>query len=306
MGRRRSELVKIIRPLTIDAGNLTSNIGEDDGPEYTAAATYALGAVVINASGTSPTHHAYESLAAGNVGHALDDPAWWLDLGATNKLRMFDQVNGTVTTGAGGTIDVTIDTTTRADGLALFGLDALAVHVVVTNASGTLYDQTYSLAADNGITSWYEWLTQEKEFQTDLVLTDLPANQGNNIRVVITGTGVIECGTMVLGQLRDLGSTPFGAKGGIADYSRKDTDDFGNTRLVERAYAKRWSFQPLVEKHQVDPLFRILAQYRATPIVWIGAEEYSSTIIFGWARDWNVAISYPTQSLLSLEIEGLI
>jgi len=298
--------VKIIRPLTIDAGNLTSNIPENDGPEYSAAATYALGAVVINAAGANPTHHAYESLADGNIGHPLDDAAWWLDLGATNRFRMFDQVNGTLTTNGAGTIDVTIDATTRADGLALFGLDATQVHVIVTSASGTIYDETFPLNADTGINSWYEWLTQEVEFQTDLVLTDLPPNQGNDVRVIISGPAAVACGTMVLGQLRDLGSTPFGAKGGITDYSRKDTDDFGNTRLIERAFAKRWSFQPLVEKQQVDSLFRILAQYRATPIVWIGAEEYTSTIIYGWARDWNVAISYPTQSLLSLEIEGLI
>jgi hypothetical protein len=298
--------VKIIRPLAIDAGNLTSSIAEDDGPEYSAGATYALGAVVINAAGSNPTHHAYESLAAGNVGHPLDDPAWWLDLGATNKFRMFDQVNGTLTVGASGTIDATIDTSSRADGLALFGLDATEVQVTVTSAAGVIYDQTYPLNADLGINSWYEWLTQEVEFKTDLVLTDLPSNAGNDIRVVISGPDAVSCGTMVVGQLRDLGSTPLGAKGGITDYSRKTTDDFGRTTLVERGYAKRWSFQPLVENQQVDPLFRILAQYRATPIVWIGAEEYSSTIIFGWARDWSVAIAYPTQSLLSLEIEGLI
>jgi hypothetical protein len=47
---------------------------------------------------------------------------------------------------------------------------------------------------------------------------------------------------MVLGQLRDLGSTPLGAKGGITDYSKKSTDDFGNLSLVERGFAKRWSF----------------------------------------------------------------
>jgi hypothetical protein len=45
---------------------------------------------------------------------------------------MFDQVNGTVTTGAGGTIDVTIAAATRADGLALLGLDASSVQVTVT------------------------------------------------------------------------------------------------------------------------------------------------------------------------------
>jgi hypothetical protein len=298
--------VKIIRPLTIDTSNLTSSIAEDDGPEYSAAATYAQGDVVINAAGAGATHHAYESLADNNIGHALDDADWWLDRGATNRFRMFDQVNGTLTVGAAGSIDVTIDTTSRADGLALFGMDAAQVQVIVTSAAGTIYDETYPLNADTGINSWYEWLTQEVESQTELVLLDLPPNQGNDVRVIISGPDEVSCGTMVLGQQRDLGSTPLGAKGGITDYSKKDTDDFGNIHLVPRAYSKRWSFQPLVEKQQVDPLFRILTQYRATPIVWIGAEEYSSTIIYGWARDWNVAISYPTQSLLSLEIEGLI
>jgi hypothetical protein len=297
--------VKIIRPLTIDTSNLTSNIGEDDGPEYSSGANYAQGALVINAAGVGATHHVFESLADGNTGHALDDPAWWLDRGATNKFRMFDQVNGTLTTGA--TIDVTIHTTTRADGLALFGLDATQVQVIVTSAAGTIYDETYPLNADLGVHTWYQWLTQEREFRTDLVLLDLPRNAGNTIRVIISAPAAsVACGTMVLGQQRDLGSTALGAKGGITDYSKKSTDDFGNVSLVERPFTKRWSFQPLVEKQQVDPLFRILSQYRATPIVWIGDEGYSSTIIYGWARDWNVAISYPTQSLLSLEIEGLI
>lgn len=297
--------MKIIRPLAVDASNLTSNIAEDDGPEYSAAATYALGAVVINASGSGATHHAYESLAAANQGHELSDLAWWLDLGATNKFKMFDQVNGTATQSGTGTIDVTVAATNRTDGLALLGLDATQVQVIVTQSGVTLYDQTYDLRADTGITSWYDWFFQEVEFTTDLVLTDLPPNSGTHIRVIITGTGTAACGTMVLGQVRDLGSTPVGARGGITDYSRKVTDDFGNVTLVERGYAKRWSFQPLIEKAQVDPLFRILAQYRATPIIWIGAEEYQSTYIYGWVRDWAVEIAYPNHSLLSLEIEGL-
>jgi hypothetical protein len=66
---------------------------------------------------------------------------------------MFDQVNGTVTTGAGGTIDVTIAAATRADGLALLGLDASSVQVTVTLSGVTLYDETYALNADRTSTA---------------------------------------------------------------------------------------------------------------------------------------------------------
>lgn len=297
--------MQMVRPLTIDTTNLASNVAYDDGAEYSAAATYALGTVVIDTASASPTYHAFESLAAGNVGHALTDTAYWLDLGAVNRLRMFDQVNGTLTTRA-TPIDVTIAATTVANGLALFNLDAEEVHVTVTNGSGTLYDETVSLRSTFGISDWYTWFTQEVAFKSDLVLTDLPPNSGTSVRVQITGTGDVSCGTMVLGKLRDLGSGPsYGARGGIIDYSRKVTDDFGNTSLTERGFAKRHTFRSLVAAGDVDGVFDVLAQYRATPVVWIGAEAYRMTSIYGWARDWGIEIAYPSHSILALEIEGL-
>jgi hypothetical protein len=297
--------MQMIRPITIDQTNLTSNVALDDGGEYSATVTYALGDVVIDTASADPTYHAFESLADSNLGNALTDSANWLDLGAVNRLAMFDQVVGTVTSNA-SSIDVTVAATSACTGLALFNLTASSVQVTVSNGSGTLYDETVSLRSTFGIIDWYTWFTQEAEFDTDLVLTDLPPNLGTNIRVQITGSGTVECGTMVLGKLRSLGTGPFyGARGGIIDYSRKTTDDFGNTSLVERAFAKRWSFQTMVPNGDMAAVFRVLSEIRATPVAWIGSEDFSPTLIFGWARDWSEEIRYPTQSLLSLEIEGL-
>lgn len=297
--------MEMIRPITIDRTNLTSNVAIDDGAEYSAVATYALGDIVIDTASADPTFHAFESLAADNAGHALTDGAYWLDLGAVNRLRMFDQSVGTVTENA-SEIDVTITATTVCNALALFNLDAQEVQVTVTNASGTLYDETYSLRSTFGVTDWYSWYTQEVEFDTDLILTDLPPNSGTSVQVQITGTDDVSCGTMVLGKRRSLGTGPFyGARGGITDYSRKQTDDFGNTTLVERDFAKRITLRSMVPNGDVDGVFKVLADHRATPVVWIGHTDFKFTCVYGWPRDWGIEIPYPTNSILALEIEGL-
>lgn len=54
------------RPYSVTAANLTSNVAIT-GTEYAVSGTYALGATVINTTGTSPTYHEYESLIADNT-----------------------------------------------------------------------------------------------------------------------------------------------------------------------------------------------------------------------------------------------
>jgi hypothetical protein len=61
----------------------------------------------------------------------------------------------------------------------------------------------------------------------------------------------------------------------------------------------------LINKAEVDTIQDILATYRATPCLWVGTDSYSSTTLFGFYKDFNTVISYPTSSLLTLEIEGM-
>lgn len=495
--------MKLVRPFTISPGNLTSSIAQDDAPEYSAVDTYAVGDVVMSTTGAAPTYRKYESLAAGNVGNALDDASKWLDLGPVNRWAMFDTKNGTATTSASN-IAVSVAIDGRVDGLALFGLDAERVYAQLTytgnqhsnsltyseqfdnaawtktgvsisanaalapngemaadllvTASGTAnvnaasavqsvswtttdtrtlsiyakYDglqyaaigvhnsggftatvsfdllngtvassgahpsyatidrtaiedagngwfrcsvtitglstsnkQPYAAASssfggiynreitgdgangcliwgaqieegsavssyiptttaavtttthtpwrslvnlqsDSGITSWYDYFTEAIAYNSEAVLTEIPLYANPTISVTISAAdGVVSCGTMVVGQSRELGGTVYGAKGGIQDYSRKETDDFGNYTLVERSYAKRNTFRVVCENNNVDAIFNLLAEVRATPVVWLGTDDYALTWSYGWARDWAVEIAYPTKSFLTIEIEGL-
>jgi hypothetical protein len=51
----------------------------------------------------------------------------------------------------------------------------------------------------------------------------------------------------------------------------------------------------------------MLASYRATVILYIGADEdiYPEMIMLGFYRDFNIVISYPDYAICSIEVEGL-
>jgi hypothetical protein len=109
-----------------------------------------------------------------------------------------------------------------------------------------------------------------------------------------------------MGLSKNLGSTLHdGAQVGITDYSRKDTDDFGNFYLVQRSFAKRGSFQTRIKKAEVDGVISTLAAHRAVPAIYLATKEYGSTLFFGIFREFNVEIDRPLESLVSIDIEGL-
>jgi hypothetical protein len=136
----------------------------------------------------------------------------------------------------------------------------------------------------------------------NLIVTDLPNVADPTIQIIIDNeTGSTEVGTVVVGQTRDLGLTVYGARTGIQDYSRKVTDEFGNFTIVERAFAKRGNFDVVVANAKIDALADLLASYRATPVVWIGTDDYSSTWIYGFYKDFGLGRSRGT---IPLQIAG--
>lgn len=293
--------MRILRPTSInDAALITSNVPETVAA-YNAGTTYALAAQVRS----DATHRIYESVQAGNVGRSLDDPAWWSNIGPTNRWGMFDQVVGTQTTGATG-IDVTINPTGRVDSLALLNVDAATVQVLVSDGVTQVFNQTYSMISASGVNTWYSYFYEPILRKTDLVITDIPLISSPLIQIIADADGEpCSIGVLVVGQSRVLGSTEYGAGVGISDYSIKTADEFGNYTITPRAFARKGTFRIFMDASTSDEVYRILSTYRATPILYIGSDDYLSTAIYGFFRDFNIEISYPLHHLCSLEVEGL-
>lgn len=305
--------MKIIRPTTITDAILTSSsIPENDYAAYSGATTYADGDRVISTT----THRIYESLQNANTGNALPvSPAiitaWWQDIGATNRWKMFD---GGVATQSqlADEIQVVLQPG-RVDSLALLNIDAVSYRVILDEDSGspsnTVYDTgVVLLEEDQNIGNWYEYFFEPLPLRkSDVVLTDIPPYTNGILRVILrAATATVSLGLLLVGLYREIGDTQWAPTVGITDYSVKSTDSFGNAVVTERPFAKRLSADVFIDNELVDYVVKTLTTYRATPVVWIGDEDFTSTIIYGYFKDFETVIQSPAGSFCNVEIEGLI
>ncbi|HEX8596691.1 MAG TPA: hypothetical protein VF682_25930 [Pseudomonas sp.] len=297
--------MRFIRPIEVTPAKLiSSNVLENDYPEW-AAGTNALGVRKMLAA----EHKVYEVIAATTTdapqAGLLKDPPTWMEIGYTNRWRMFDEIVGTTTSNP-GIVSVTIKPGTVVNSLALFNVQGGSVTVTVTDpVEGEIYTRTVSLV-DAGVNNWFDWFFADIEVRTSLVFLDMPAYGTANITITVTSSTTASVGALVIGKLIPIGTTTYGAKVGIDDYSTKERDKFGNLVVLEGAYSDTGDFPVVVETARVTKIRKMLIEVRAKPVVWIGEETYEATIIYGFFKSFDLIYSGPDVSDCQLSIEGLI
>lgn len=298
----------MIRPVAITPAILTSSsvaepaTGADPDPaEWSNATPYNN----ADRASRSSIHKIYQRVggAGGLTSIAPEsDPLNWVLVGGTNRWKMFDGSVGSQTSN-NDSIVIVLTPGVLADQLAILNVYADTARVQV---AGTGYDQTINLRT-RYTNSWFEYFFEPFVYRSDAVFTGLPLFTNNVITVTLSKTGgVARCGEMVLGLARALGGAQYGASAGIIDYSVKQTDQFGNTTVVGRPFSKRMNVDLLIESARVDEIQRLLSDYRADPVVWVGSGNlYAALIVYGFFRRFEIVINYPTHAKCTLEIEGL-
>lgn len=301
--------MKLIRPTAITDAALTSSDQaepESGYPTWLIGTTYAVGDHVTKG------HRRYESLVSSNVGHdptstASGDIGKWNDLGPTNRWAMFDASVGTETTST-GSINVVLEPGT-VDSLVVLDTDAEVVTVSMTVSGSPVYESEQTTNVGGAaIIDWFLYFFEPIGTKDTLSFTDLPPYASGVITVAITGRdpmGPVHVGTLIVGRALEIGSTEVGGSVGITDYSKKVTDDFGVTTVVERAWSKRMDLTCMLDTANVDAIQRELAKVRAVPCIWIGEEGFDSLTIYGFYKDFSLNLTYSNISYCSLTIEGL-
>lgn len=300
-----TEPLKVIKSVTVTDAILTgSSVPEADHATWASGTTYALGDRVILTS----THKIYESLQAANTNH---DPAtettWWVEVSPTNRWKCLDLSNTTQTVvDAADYYEFTPAQAVNA--VALVNISGiLSVRVRLTDPSfGVVYDKTADLTAVPSESSWYAWFFEPRTEQTLFVASDLPSYPNATLRIDVTSSGTAYIGALVFGTQRTIGlGVQQGVRLGITDYSRKERNEWGDTVLVQRAYAKRVSFSMLISNDQLDNTFNLLADMRATPCLWIGTNLYGALSVFGFYASFEIGITYARYSDCTLDLESL-
>lgn len=297
--------MRLIRPTIITPAMLTAcNVPETDYTTWASGTAYVVGNRCIS------SHKIYECLA-GNTNYlpesnTIGTPPKWLDMGYDNRWKMFDAVVGSQTSQA-TSITMTV-APGLIDSIALLDLDATEIIVTMTDpTAGVVYTETVNLITKSVIVDGYTYFFEPIITDDAVVLLGIPPYSATSIAITINNpSGTAKVGTVIFGAQKYLGGTQYSPTVGIVDYSTKTLDIFGNYSVLERAYSKRMSCELFLENTMVDDLQRSLASYRATPLVWVGVDDgFSSMIIYGFFKSFEIVIAYPTKSTCHLDIEGL-
>ena len=266
-------------------------------PVYNSGSSCNIGGIVTDLA----THTLYESLVNSNTGNALSDATKWQNIGATNRWKMFDNSYQTQSTALNG-FSLVLTPGTLVNSLALLNVEGTSVTVT---QSASAYSSTVSLVRHD-VLNWYDWYYELPIRTGDVVFTDIPPYPASTLTIEVVNVGnTAKCGIMVVGKSRTLGLTEWEFSRSINDYSRAVEASNGTVELVQGAYSKRMVVDVWVESGMESEVTRVLEEYRAQPLVFVGSSAYSMAIIYGFLGAWNVPVSIRGRNA-SIEIKGLI
>ena len=323
--------MQIIKPVYItDTTLISSDIPAANAayPEWDSTYSYVTGQRVsvnyLEDGITLGVHRIYECLwhGAGNLNLYPPDHLglesghyWWSRVSATERWKLFDLIvapdranasdNVIGTTWESGTIwepNTVWDSLTYSsmmitvmpgiiDSVAIMNLDCGSASVIMMNGATEVYNETQ---------------TPSTATFNNLIFEDLPAYANAYVTVIIRNySGDINVGEIIFGLLKTLGAVKYGVGVGLVDYSVKQADDFGGFTVLERSFTKRLDCTVMIPMASHSGVMRLLENYRSTPLVWIVSDLYSTTMTYGYYRDFEISLSTPAIAECSISIEGL-
>ena len=276
-------------------------------PAYASGTTYGEGDLVLVAA----SHLVFESLQAANTGKTPGtDTEWWLEVSATNPWKPFDQKVGSQISRTGSIYYEILPG--AVEGVALFNLSATSVTITLTGPSaGEVYNKTIALIDPSTVFDWYSYFYGEFLTSENLVVTDIPNYSNATLEITISGGNnidTVKCGEIAFGKVFYVGSTQYSPTIEIVDYSKKETDDFGNFVIVQRSFTKRVTLEMVANNARINFIQNTFEENRATAVVYIPTEVEDLAdpyLTYGFFNRFSLVTRYPSHSIINVEIIGL-
>lgn len=302
----------VVKPVPVTDVNLvTSSIAEPNIAkgeiEWVNGTTYNLGDKAIKSS----THRQYEVVADPSTDDDPEvgikaDPATWIDVGATNRWKMFDSTVGYQSVGDNLTITVTNQPVINSvSGFNITGSSTIQVQVL--DGGNLVYDRTVNMIDESEISGWWDFFFESIIAQTRFILTDLPFYPDATMIVRSQGTDV-GFGEIVMGRGVDVGETQYGTGWQGLDFSIKERDSFGNYNVLAGRTADLFDYDIKLDKSKFAFVRGTLKSLTGVPTVWIGNPDdiNDGTAVFGYYRDAQINFTSPSKIDMTVQVEGLV
>lgn len=265
-----------ISPVEITAAMVTSSTAVTHLAtelEWAAATAYSKGQVVYRT--IVGTIRRYENQIPGtNANPPEDDQDRWYDLGATDKMSMFDTTVYTQSMAPG-----TLTTVFRPgpfDSFHLANIEGTTLDITVKDAPGGTVVYPLSMALDDfQPDDYYDYFFAPFRSITDFTITDLVPYGNSEVTITVnySGGGVAKIGIASFGNAVSLLAPPEnGARVKAKNYTRTTTDGRGVTEYKRGRKARDISFQITVPIEQASNVADSMDLVSDTPCAVIGGD----------------------------------
>lgn len=297
-------VMKVVPPVEIaPAAMISNNVPETDNALWLVGTAYKVGdKVMLN-------HRNYEALVAHTGRNPETDtvsPPAWLDIGPTNRWKMFNKRAGNTWTPGTFTsnpesIDLTVRPGKRINSIGLIGVRAASMQIQMIVGGSVVYDQTFSMSLKAG-GSWYRYYFGEFKSKDNVARFDLPPFNNADIRVIaLAPGGTARIGMMIIGMAKTIGVAVHGTSLSTESYSSVKEDDFGNVTIVPRGKRRTIDFDIVLSSDQVSSTLRTLEPLSDTVALYVGSEGLDYTIIAG--RFERLAMGLPMYGRANYSLE---
>jgi hypothetical protein len=193
------------------------------------------------------------------------DGAEWSSLGAIDAHRMFDIYLDTYTA-ATNYMEFEIDAS-NCDCVGFFRLQAKLVEIELI-VDSTIYDSVSIDMDVSNITDWYEYHTAGFEYKENLAwYFDRYSNSKLKIKITYAATGEARCGTVAIGESKELGKTLKDPELSVDDFSIAEIDGLG-TYLKEGTYSDIGDLEIIFPSYMADVVKRSLVASRGKAAIY--------------------------------------
>lgn len=304
----------VIPPIIITAARLVSSsvYAVDTGETaWTSGGTYALGDVRTRA--TLGRKFECKLAHSGVTKPPEDDAINWREIGATNRMAMFDMGRTERTIGTPGQgLDVRVRPGRRVNALYLGGLSAAYIDVYMFVGNVLVWSRTNVAMSRRMTRSWRQYYYGEFKQQQSLLWLDLPPFADAEIRVVFrNGTAAPECAAFVVGQSEYIGDVQWGADNDELNFSVIERNKFSSATLVPRRAVPNNKHTLQLPKADVDRVRDVRKQLNAVPAVYSAMDQrtddpwFETFLIFGIYKRFRFRAQDAKFASIDLETEEL-
>lgn len=232
----------------------------------------------------------------------------WSKMGDPNPTKFQDEFVNTQTKNGQDALEIVLNIVgSFANSLALFNMDGRKV-TVYDRHNNIIYEK--ALTTRDVISSWWQYFFGGSfSFRNDIWFIGKIDYSGNVKFVIEPNEKGANLGHLVIGKKVFLGHTLWEPEISTIDYSKKITNDWGNTYFRKGKTAKYADMQVVLPTQSADFVKKTLEKAVGEPNLFIGDERdkgFESLTIFGSVKDATITLPNTEYSEMSISIEGII